>query len=108
MKVNGNRTGIDAVRPVCQAYPHDFQRRHLRVTQCGKKQLEEATRQVQPRIPLRRRGAGTIFLGSRYGGRICGIFCASTTTTISFSFKEKIHMATNLYFNLERNHAHLG
>jgi hypothetical protein len=29
IKINGNRTGIDAVRPVCQAYPHDFQRRHL-------------------------------------------------------------------------------
>jgi hypothetical protein len=25
-----------------------------------------------------------------------------------FLSKEKIHMATNLYFNLERNHAHLG
>jgi hypothetical protein len=60
-----------------------------RATPRGKMQLEEATWQDQPRIPLRRRDAGTIFLGSRYGGRICGIFCASTTNTISFSFQRK-------------------
>jgi hypothetical protein len=77
-----------------------------RATPRGKMQLEEATRQDQPRIPLRRRGAGTIFLRSRYGGRICGIFCASTTTTISFSFQRKnSHGYESL---LQFGHAHLG